>query len=209
MKFNFYALKLSGLIIIVFLFQLLVPGFTELFILNGSALEEFEIWRFLTAVFLHGGLGHLAYNLFALALFGSIFEKLVGGRRFLIVFFVTGVLANLISINFYGSSLGASGAIFGIIGALIIVRPMLVVWAFGLPMPIFVAGIFWAAGDIIGAVGTLTGNPLDNTGNFAHLSGMFFGLIFGVMYRSRKRGKKVKFIVDEDSVRNWERNWLG
>jgi len=101
--------------------------------LNGDAFDG-EIWRFLTAVFLHGGVGHILFNGFALLLFGSILERFVGGRRFLIVFFVTGILANLISVNFYSSSLGASGAIFGVIGALVIVRPGLTVWAFGMPM---------------------------------------------------------------------------
>jgi len=207
MKFNFYALKLSGIIIIIFLLQLLISGFTELFVLNSFAFTQ--VWRFLTAVFLHGGLGHLVYNLFALALFGSILEKLIGGRKFLIVFFVTGILANIISVNFYSSSLGASGAIFGIIGALIYVRPMQAVWAFGLPMPIFVAGIFWGVGDIIGAVGYFSGNPLDNTGNLAHLSGMAFGLILGALYRGRKRKRNPGIIIDEKGVRDWEDNYLG
>ena len=102
-------------------------------------------------------------------------------KKFLLVFFVSGILANIISVFFYPSSLGASGAISGIIGALIIVRPMLVVWAFGLPMPIFIAGIVWVAGDLIGAIGYFAGNPIDNTGNIAHLAGMFFGLLFGIV----------------------------
>jgi membrane associated rhomboid family serine protease len=202
-EFRFWALKLCGIMILVFILQLLIPGFTEFFVLDSG--RVFEVWRFLSSVFLHGGLGHLAYNLFALALFGSILEKLIGGRRFLVVFFVTGLLANVVSVNFYDSSLGASGAIFGVIGALIFVRPLLTVWAFGLPMPIFVAGILWAAGDLIGAVGFLAGNPLDNTGNIAHLSGMFFGLIFGAFFRGKKKRKrKAKVVFDEKSFRRWE-----
>ena len=57
------------------------------------------------------------------------------------LFFISGILANLISVNFYNSSLGASGAIFGVIGALVVVRPWMFVWAFGLPLPMIVAGI--------------------------------------------------------------------
>jgi len=164
---------------LVFLIQLFVRGFTELFLLDSSA--YLQIWRFVTAVFLHGGFAHLLYNVLALALFGSILERFIGGKRFLIVFFVTGILANLISVNFYDSSLGASGAIFGVIGALVIIRPLMVIWAFGMPMPMFIAGILWAAGDLIGLF------VPSNVANLAHLSGMFFGLIFGFSYR-----KKVK-----------------
>ncbi len=186
-RFRFYALKLCGIIALVFLFQILFVWFSELFVLDENSF--LQPWRFVSAIFLHGSLIHLIFNLFALALFGSILERFIGGRGFLRVFFVSGILANAISIMFYDSSLGASGAIFGVIGALIVVRPMMVVWAFGLPMPIFVAGIIWAVGDVLGAYGFLTGNPIDNTGNIAHLSGMVFGLLFGLFYRpmARKR----------------------
>ncbi len=203
MKFKFYAIKLCFILSIVFVVQTLIPKFTEVFILNELAIVE--LWRFVSSIFLHASLAHLIYNMFALALFGSILESLVGGRKFLIVFFLTGILANIVSVNFYSSSLGASGAIFGIIGALIIVRPLLVVWAFGMPMPIFLAGILWGAGDLIGAYGFLTGNPIDNTGNIAHLSGMFFGFIFGLLYRRKSLiMRNAKTLIDESEIRIWE-----
>lgn len=176
-KFKFYALKLCGLMFLAFLIQLFVNGFTELFLLNNLAFVQ--PWRFLTSIFLHGSFMHLFYNIFALGLFGSILERLIGSKRFLIVFFVTGILANLVSVNFYDNSLGASGAIFGIIGALIFVRPLMIVWAFGLPMPIFIAGLLWAGGDVIGFF------VPSNVANLAHLSGMFFGLIIGAFYRKK------------------------
>ncbi len=174
-KFRFCALKLCLFIFIIFIIQLFFDKFTQLFLLNSYSYSQ--IWRFFTSIFLHGNFIHLLYNVFALALFGSILEKIVGGRRFLILFFVTGILANIFSINFYDNSLGASGAIFGVIGALVVLRPLMVVWAFGLPMPMFVAGILWAVGDAIGIF------MPSNVANLAHLSGMFFGLIFGVLYR--------------------------
>lgn len=176
-RFRFYALKFCGVMFILFLIQLLISGFTELFLLNSNS--YLQIWRFVTAIFLHGGLAHLLYNIFALALFGSMLERLIGSKRFLIVFFVTGILANIVSVNFYDSSLGASGAIFGVIGALIVIRPLMFIFAFGFPMPLFIAGIIWAAGDLIGLF------VPSNVANLAHLSGMFFGLILGFIYRKK------------------------
>ena len=203
MKFKFYAIKTCIFLILVFLIQTLILNFTEVFILNELA--KVEVWRFISSIFLHASLAHLIYNMFALALFGSILESLVGGRRFLVVFFLTGILANIVSVNFYSNSLGASGAIFGVIGALIIVRPLLIVWAFGMPMPIFLAGILWAAGDLLGAIGFLTGNPVNNTGNIAHLSGMFFGFIFGFLFRKKSSKKgSAKTSIDESEARQWE-----
>ena len=208
MKFRYYAFKLSGIMILVFLVQFFIPSFEELFILNQSSF--IQVWRFFTAIFLHGGLAHLILNLFALMLFGSILESLIGGRRFLFTFFATGVLANLVAINFYQSSLGASGAIFGVIGALIIIRPMLPVWAFGLPMPIFVAGIIWIGADLLGTAGFLMGNPIDNTGNIAHLSGVFFGFLLGTWYRRNmpKRVRKRNLVIPEDIARRWEEAYI-
>lgn len=179
-RFRFYALKLCGWMFIIFLIQLFFKGFTEIFLLDSN--HPLQIWRYFTSIFLHGGLAHLLYNVFALALFGSMFERLVGYRRFMIVFFVTGILANIISINFYDSSLGASGAIFGVIGALIVVRPLMFIFAFGFPMPLFVAGLIWIAGDLMGLFGFSSSN---NVANLAHLFGMFFGLILGLFYRNR------------------------
>lgn len=185
----------------IFIAQILLSGFTDFFVLNQSSYSE--PWRFLSAVFLHGGLAHLVYNLFALVLFGSILESLISSKKFLIVFFVTGILANLFSVNFYSSSLGASGAIMGVIGALVVVRPWMFVWAFGLPMPMIVAGALWAVGDIIGVF------MPSNVGNIAHLSGMFFGLILGALYaKKKKRAKRKKIVIDERSIRQWEDGFL-
>ncbi|MDP4039806.1 MAG: rhomboid family intramembrane serine protease [Candidatus Pacearchaeota archaeon] len=200
-KFKFYAVKLSAIILLFFLVQVFLNGFTEIFLLNSGAF--FQPWRFFTSIFLHGGITHLFYNLFALLLFGSILESLIGERKFMLIFFVTGILANLIAVNFYDSSLGASGAIFGIIGALIVVRPFIFVWAFGLPMPIIVAGILWAIGDVIGIF------VPSGTANVAHLFGMFFGLIFGILYRKKRvRRKKQKVVLNEGAIRKWEDGWL-
>lgn len=208
MKFKFTALKLCVILILIFIVQVIFPSLTDLFILNQYSWQQ--PWRFLTSIFLHASLLHLLYNLIALALFGSILERLINSKRFLLVFFTTGILANLVSINFYSSSLGASGAIFGVIGALIFIRPWMVVWAFGLPMPIFIAGILWASGDLLGAYGFLTGNPIDNTGNIAHLSGIFFGFLFGLFYRRLiRKPRKLNVSIDENEIRGWEKGWMG
>ena len=207
MKFRFYAIKLSLLMILIFLAQSIFTGFTDFFVLNQLSWQQ--PWRFATSVFLHGSLAHLLLNIFALFLFGTILEGLVSSKRFLFVFFTTGILANIISVNFYDSSLGASGAIFGILGALIIIRPFTVTWISGIPMPIFIAGTIWAAADILGAYGFFTGNPLNNTGNIAHLSGMFFGILFGLLFRKKLRIKrKFNVSIDENEVRSWERSWM-
>ena len=205
MKFKFYALKLSAIIILVFILQMIFSGLTDLFMLTGSA--WIQPWRFVTAIFLHGSLPHLVLNMFGLILFGNILEKLVGEKKFLLVFFISGILANLISVNFYASSLGASGAIYGVLGALIIVRPLLPIFAFGLPMPIFIAGILWAIGDFLGVYGF----GASGIGNIAHLFGMAIGMAIGFGHRmslDKRQIQNPRVILDEREVRRWEDDYM-
>ncbi len=196
---------LLSLCAILFLVQLLVPGFTEFFLLNSQSFTQ--PWRFISSIFLHGGLAHLAYNLFALFFFGLVLESVVGTRRFLLVFFVSGIIANIVSVFFYNASLGASGAIFGVIGCLIMLRPSMTVWAFGLPMPLFIAGIAWSIGDAIGAF-----TPSSGIANLAHLSGMGAGLILGAILRDWRappiKSRFNRVSLDELYVRKWEDAYL-
>jgi membrane associated rhomboid family serine protease len=127
-------------------------------------------------------------------------EALIGPRRFLSLFLITGIAANIVSFPFYDSALGASGAIFGVIGALIIIRPGMMVFAFGLPMPIFIAGILWIFGDLIGLF------MPSNVANLAHLAGILFGFLFGAYYRKYipQEPRKGRIHLDENYMRSWE-----
>lgn len=182
MKSKFYSLKLLLIISVVFILQIIIPKFTELFVLNQKAPTNFQFWRYLTSIFLHGSLTHLLFNLFALFFFGIILEKEVGSRNFLIVFFFSGILANLIAVNFYPSSLGASGAIYGIIGALTIIKPLMMVWTFGLIMPMFIASILWVTADVLRTLGAF---GQTNIGSIAHLSGIAIGILCGILLRKK------------------------
>ncbi len=201
-RFRFYALWLCLIMIGIYLLQVLVPSFTDTLILNEESF--FQPWRFLSSVFLHGSILHLLYNIFALGLFGSILEKLVGGKRFLLIFFLSGLVANLVAVNFYNSSLGASGAIYGILGALTIVRPRMMVWASGMPLPMFLAAIVWTIGSVMGIF------IPSNIGHIAHLSGILVGFIFGFLVRREmpRQRKKQKIVIPESYMRVWEDHYM-
>jgi len=97
----------------------------------GAIVPEYinagQYWRLVTAMFLHGDgtIGgdalHLILNLFALFQLGTLYEVMFGTRRFLLIYFVTGIAASITSyLHGAGASVGASGAIFGIVGAFVI-----------------------------------------------------------------------------------------
>jgi len=203
-KQKFYPIWFSLICIFMFILQSNISGFTELFLMNQQAIPQ--VWRFITSIFLHGGIGHLAYNLFALILFGLLLEKFIGSKNFFIVFFSSGILAGIFSYSFYPSSLGASGAILGIIGALAVVKPLMTIFAFGMIMPMFVAAILWAIGDLLGFLYADT-----NVGYVAHLSGIAVGFVFGLLFRINNKklskGDSVSFsnkLVPEKEMRDWE-----
>ena len=186
-----------------------LPNFTETFILNEKATQDLQIYRFVTAIFLHGDITHLLYNLFALLFFGIILEKKIGSNIFLITFLLSGIIANIIAVNFYTSSLGASGAIYGILGALTILAPFIMVWAFGLMMPMFIASILWIIADILRALGAF--GPT-NIGSYAHLSGIAIGIIIGIYIKTTKPkiidNKPIKISFDENQLENWEDDFM-
>jgi uncharacterized protein len=195
-KIKFFSLWLGLFIIGIFIIQSIFPVFTDFFVLNQNSIPQ--IWRFVSSIFLHGSITHLIYNLFALVFFGILLEKLIGSKKFLFLFFLSGIIANMISVNFYPSSLGASGAIMGIIGALTVLKPMVMVWAFGMILPMFIAAGLWVAGDILGALGAFGKTGI---GNIAHLSGVGVGLILGLILRITlmKKEKVSKDIEFADS----------
>ena len=204
MKYNIRAaLWLCAIIFVFFLLQNIVDGFTDLLILDAK-MAFIRFYTLLTATFLHSGIPHLLYNLFGLALFGTILEHIIGSKRFLILFFAAGLAASLISIPFYSRILGASGAIFGVLGMLGVLRPRLVVWLYSMPMPMIIALFVWGAGDVFG-IFVPTG-----TANIAHLGGLGIGVITGLFYRNQfkeKKEKKEYAYIDEEKVKEWEKSF--
>ncbi|MBS3092079.1 rhomboid family intramembrane serine protease [Candidatus Pacearchaeota archaeon] len=184
-KNRFYTIWIALLIVIIFVIQTIFPGFTEVFNLTSSSWTQ--SWRFLTSIFLHGSLAHLLSNLFALILFGLILEKTIGSNKFLLVFIISGILANLVAINFYPSSLGASGAIMGIIGTLAVIRPLMGVWIYGMIVPMFIASIIWIVVDAIGIF------IPDN--------------VFRSNYETRRKRHMIE--VPEHLLRKWETLYMG
>ncbi len=200
---KYVSLWLAGACVLAFVLQISLSGFTEALLLDSSS--WFQPWRFISSIFLHGSLSHLIFNMFALILFGLILESVIGSKKFILVYFASGIVANLIAVNFYASSLGASGAIYGILGCLTILRPRMTVWVYSLPMPMFIAAIVWIG---IGVMGIFFPS---NVGDIAHLSGIVVGFLFGLYFRNRfleVGERKVRVVLDEGGMRNWENRWV-
>ena len=136
----YYSLILAGICVVCFVLQLMIPGFTDSFLLVSADIWS-RPWILVTSVFLHGSVVHLFYNMFALIIFGTILENIIKRKKFLIVFFVAGVLASFGSSFMYNLALGASGAIFGLLGMLAVLRPRMRVWVSYIPMPMIATSL--------------------------------------------------------------------
>ncbi len=201
MSFKYAALVLCLICVLVFIVQVSVTGFTESFLFVSADAAE-RPWILVTSIFLHGDLGHLLGNIFALGLFGSILEKFIGTRKFIIMFFASGIVANMISLPFYTAALGASGAIFGVLGMLAALKPRMVVWTYGVPMPMFIAAGFWLLLDVAGVF-----YPT-NVANVAHISGLFFGIVIGIIFRKPEQKAEKEKNVSDHELDEWEQQWM-
>ena len=136
--------------------------------LFGPAVAHGDYWRLVTAAFVHDGLLHIGFNMYALWLLGSVFERVVGPVRLLAVYFVSLLAGSFGALYLTPNSatVGASGAIFGLMGALFVLERQRgisnIMGGVGLWIVINLAFTFSAGGAISigGHIGGLIGGGL-------------------------------------------------
>ena len=110
---------LIALCTLIYILQILFPSLTTLGAVNGSLVRSGQVYRLVTGMFMHGSIWHLLCNMYSLYVIGCATENYFGKKKFLLIYFVSGIIGSMFSCIFNtGWSLGASGAIFGLMGAL-------------------------------------------------------------------------------------------
>lgn len=172
-----------------------------------------HIWQPLTYMFMHGGFRHLFFNMFALLMFGPALENEWGERKFLLYYMVCGIGAALVQevvwtiqlqallgryselqVAAYASqmvTIGASGAVFGILFAFGWLFPDVPLFLFFIPIPIRARTmvIIYALIELAEGFSSIPG---DNVAHFAHLGGMLFGWLLLLWWRKNKHRRTVK-----------------
>ena len=167
--------------------------------LHYCAAESFHWWQPVTYMFLHANFSHLFFNMFAVWMFAPMIENEWGERRFLIYYLVCGLGAALVQEgvwalmlgNMSGSygaatlsqyayflnTIGASGAVFGILFAFGWLYPDVPMFILFIPVPIRarVFVIIYALVELFAGLGSVTGLTADHVAHFAHLGGLLFG----------------------------------
>jgi len=185
--------------VILFL-KLLFGSVIDYYLALTPALLPKMPWQIVTAIFDHAGFWHYFVNMFVLFFFGAELERRVG-NDYLKVFFTSGIAGNLAYIAYalleaYAlkspvaleiPALGASAAIFGVMGALAMIAPYINVVIFPIPIPINIrwAILLFALYDIIFLPFTMQ----TGVAHISHLAGLLVGLYMGKMLRMKRRSE--------------------
>jgi membrane associated rhomboid family serine protease len=193
MKLNL-TLSLVAANVLLFLVQLALPAVTDALSLTPAVALGGAWWQFVTYMFMHGGVIHIAFNMFVLFTFGLPVEGMLGTKRFAVLYFISGIGSALVYMGVISvlmpaelnvMMLGASGAIFAVLTAYGFLFPKNMVWIPpGIPMPAWLAVVAFAALELfLGLTGLEPG-----VANFGHLGGIIFGLIIMLAFRFSRKG---------------------
>jgi len=165
-----------------------------------------------TSMFMHGGIAHLLGNMMFLWIFGDNIEDAMGHVNYLLFYLLCGVLAGLSHVfstvllgqNLLIPSLGASGAISGVLGGYILLFPRrgvhIWIFLFVITVPAFLAVGIWFVFQVSNGLGMLGGEEASGVAYAAHIGGFVFGLLlvrrFARDYVNRKRKRTTWFFRD-------------
>ena len=160
------------------------PAWQELSVRLGANYGPYTVsgqwWRLLASVFIHGGLLHIAFNMWCLWNLGRLAESVYGHWTFAVVYLITGLSASLMSVAWHVPtpvfSVGASGAIFGIAGALI---ASFYLGEFSMPRAAM-SGMLRSVATFV-AYNLFFGAVMAGTDNAAHVGGLLMGLLLGAL----------------------------
>ncbi len=139
----------------------------------GPAVRDGQYYRLLTGIFLHGGFFHLLFNCYALYVIGSQVENFLGRFKFLIIYLAAGISGALFSTIFGGNyaSIGASGAIFGLMGALVY---------FGYHYRVYLGNVVKSQIIPLIVINLVLGFCVSGIDNFAHIGGLIGGTLTSI-----------------------------
>jgi len=152
------------------------------------------IWTFLTSMFMHGGFFHIFANMLSLFFIGSLVEKILGKKRYVWFYLLSGLFAGLFfvlfslisSSDFNSYAVGASGALFALVGFLVVITPNLPVFIMFIPIPIKMK---YAGPGILVVLWLISIGANVGIGNTAHLGGLIAGLGYGIYLRNKYKNK--------------------
>ena len=191
-KFPFVTYMIIAVCVICYFVPILMGDqialdFFQQFCIYGPSIRAGQFYRLITGGFLHANIFHLFFNCYALYMIGAQVESYLGKWKYTLIYFMSLVIASLTSMTFIGgdSSLGASGAIFGIMGALIY---------FGYHYRIFLGNVVKTQIIPLVILNLVMGFMIPGIDNFAHIGGLIGGILSTMALGVDGKSTKVEMI---------------
>lgn len=170
---------------------------------NSTIFRKFKLWQFVSSMFIHGSIQHLLGNMIALWIFGTALEKEWGGRRFLIFYFVCGIGAGLLQFCVDPSSsipgVGASGAIFGLLGACGLIMGDRDVYLLMAQVKLkYVVAVYTCIEIFMCIMGTR-----DGIGHWTHVSGFIIGILY-IKFMDRRLHRQAAKAVQQGTNKRFD-----
>lgn len=147
---------------------------------NNELIMSGQYYRFITCMFLHGSIIHIASNMYSLYCVGYMVEKIYGRVKYIFIYFLSGVISSYVSFWFSdATSVGASGAIFGVLGAVLV---------FSFRFKNKIGKELFANIIAVIVLNIFIGISMTNIDNFAHIGGLISGIIISAILGVNKRG---------------------
>jgi membrane associated rhomboid family serine protease len=180
---DFNVGKATILMLALCLLGFALQQFTDMSAFHFSREYTAKPWILVTSMFLHANVVHLAYNLYALFVFGNVLEVNTNSRFTFLVIILGGVVGNLaFSLISPASAIGFSGSVYALIGAVTILKPNLKIpmpfGAIAIPAKAWFAGPAMAFGELV-----LSVISFDSIAHAAHFGGFIAGLLSGAVRR--------------------------
>lgn len=172
-KFPYVTYMIIAVCIICYIVPILMGVYNDVvlsFCVHGPSIRAGQFYRLITGGFLHANILHLFFNCYTLYVIGTQVESYLGKWKYIAIYFISMIIASLTSMTFSGDvpSIGASGAIFGVIGALIY---------FGYHYRIFLGNVVKTQIIPLVILNLAMGFMLTNVDNFAHIGGLIGGIL--------------------------------
>ena len=155
----------------------------------GFQSGNFKVWQLVTHMFMHGNFMHIFFNMYALYMFGIRLEYSLDSKRFLQLYLISGLVAGSLQmlISPYVPSIGASGAVMGVLAAFAYLFPntQLIIFPIFIPIKAKYAVAAMVAIDLFSGI---AGRPEDNVAHWAHLGGAAAG--FAIVWYWNKTNRK-------------------
>lgn len=180
--------------VIIYFLSVFVGDFEanlDAYCVYGPLIRAGEYYRLITGVFMHANVFHLLMNMYALYIIGSQIESFMGRWKYLVIYLYSGLMGSLLSITLSGyASVGASGAIFGLMGSLLY---------FGYHYRVYLGNVLKSQIIPLIVLNLMIGFIVSGIDNFAHIGGLIGGIIMtvalGIKYKSTTFEKVNGFIV--------------